>query len=160
MASNTNLMSVGTFDSDQEAEKVLRAEARKFKYIAVKMWRRYLASYKPKEYVRTRKSQKSIQIRSKLIRLPNNELGMEITWENDLAWHDSVVPKSSKKGHSIVLISEGWHSVKLEKILKGAVYRFTYYEGWGYLDKVIREYDKVRDKRIGFELENFVSKKK
>jgi hypothetical protein len=160
MASNTNLMSVGAFDSEKEAEKALRAEARKFKYIAVKIWRRYLASYKPAQYIRTRKSQNSIQIKSKLIRLPNNELGMEITWEDNLAWHDSVLPNSKQKGHSIVLISEGWHSAKLEKIMGRAIYRFTYYKGFNYLGKVITEYDKVRDKRIGFELENFVSKKK
>jgi hypothetical protein len=156
----SNLLQVGMFDSPEEAEKVLRAEARKFKYVAVKMWRKYLASYKPKEYKRTRKSQNAIQIKTRIIKISPDEIGMEVTWVNDLAWHDSVVPNSSKKGHSIILISEGWHSKKLERILGNPVYRFTYYEGWGYLDKVIAEYDRIRDKRVGLELQNFVSKKK
>jgi hypothetical protein len=154
-----NLLPVGTFNTPQEAEKVLKAEARKFKYIALKVWRSYLSSYKPKEYVRTRKSQNAVQIKTRIINLGNNELGIKITWENDLAWHDSVLPNSTKKGHSIILISEGWNAVKLAKIMGRKIYRFTYYEGWNYLGKVIEGYDRVRDKRIGLEIENFVGKK-
>lgn len=156
----SNLMQIGEFDSEEQAVRVLRGEARKFKYVALKMWRKYLSSYKPKKYVRTRKSQNAVQIIPRIIKISENELGIEITWRNDLAWHDSVVPKSEKKGHSIILISEGWKSKKLKKMLGRKVYRFTYYEGWDYLSKVIAEYDKVRDKRVGLELQNFVSGKK
>lgn len=140
------------FEDEEEAKKVLRAEGRKLKYIAIKVWRLYLSSYKPKVYIRTRDGQRSIKLKDvKLI--GNNELGIELIWENDLAYHDSWLYKKGKstknvKGHAIMLISEGWYNQKLEAKLGRRIYRFTYFEGTGYLNRVYREYMKVKDHRV------------
>lgn len=136
--------------SEQETRKLLEAEGRRLKYIAIKLWRKYLASYEPKKYARTRKSQRGIKL-GKVIRIDGNTLGIELTFENDLMYHDSVIKGSSKKGHSVMLISDGWHSKKLEKKIKRKVYRFTYFEGTGYLYQVYKEY--MGRKPVGITLE-------
>lgn len=162
MASEYNLSYTGYFDSEEEAIKVLEAEGRKLEKIAKTIWRNYLESYTPKEYIRTGASERAIKLNS-VKKISEDELGIELTWENDLAWHDSWLWKkgkisSNQKGHAIILISMGWHAKKLEKAYKKPVYRHTYYEGFGYLSKVIEAYDAVRDKRIGLELQIAVQK--
>lgn len=139
-----------SFDTEAEARKVLEEEGRKLKYIAIKQWRLYLSSYTPKMYVRTRKSQRAIKL-GRVIKLDNNTFGLELTFENDLVYHDSVIKKSKLKGHSIMLISNGWHSKKLEAKIGRRIERFTYYEGSGYLSKVYNEYMKV--KHVGITLD-------
>lgn len=138
------------FDSDQEAMRTLEAEGRKLKYIAIKLWRKYLSEYKPKQYIRTRKSQRAIKL-GKVKRLDGNTFGIELTFENDLAYHDSIFKGSNPKGHSIMLISEGWHSRKLEAKLGGRRERFTYFEGTGYLAQVQKEYIAIKHKGISVE---------
>lgn len=140
------------FSSDEEAKRVLEAEGRKLKYIAIKLWRRYLSSYQPSKYVRTRKSQRSIKLGKVKIHSAN-EWSIELTYVDDLAYHDSIF-KGNPKGHAIMLVSKGWHSKKLEERLGGKkIERFTYFDGTGYLDKVYKEYMIVRDKRIELEVQ-------
>jgi len=155
-----NLLSVGFFDDELSAYNTLLREGRKLERIARKVWRQYENSYSPKQYVRTGNSAKSIKLRTMPIKLSEDEIGIELTWENELAWHDSVVPNSKKKGHAILLISAGWHSKKLERAYGKSVYRHTYYEGYGYLTEVINAYNAVRDKRVGLELEVLVKMKR
>jgi len=146
------------FDSEEEARKILKQEGKTLEKIAIKIWRQYLASYKPKKYVRTGNSEKAIKLNEIKV-IGTDELGIELTWENDLAWHPSVVPTSSEKGHAIILISNGWHSKKLEKIYRKSVYRHTYYEGYGYIQKVIQAYEAIKDKRITLELIQKIGKR-
>lgn len=87
----------------------------------------------------------------KVKRIDGNTLGIELTFENDLMYHDSVVKGSTKKGHSIMLISEGWHSKKLEKMYGRRVYRHTYFEGVNYLAEVQKAYN--TGKPVGVTLE-------
>ena len=136
-----------SFDSEMEARRVLEEEGRKLKYIAVKQWRLYLSSYTPKRYVRKRKSQRAIKL-GRVIKLDNNTFGIELTFENDLVYHDSVMVKGGNKGHSIMLISDGWHSKKAEQKLGRRIDNFTYFEGTGYLYKVYKEYMGVKHKGI------------
>lgn len=136
------------FDTETEARIALEKEARKLKYIALKVWRKYLSSYTPKVYVRTRKSQSSIQI-GKIKKLNENELGIEIQFINDLVYHDSVIGSSQPKGHAVMLISTGW---KVKKGKHKDIYRFGYYEGFDYLGKVQQEYNAIKDKRIELEI--------
>jgi hypothetical protein len=168
MASKLDLKGVGEFPSEKDAMKVLLAEGRKLEAIARKEWRRYLGSYSPKEYVRTGNSEKAIKLKTRPIKVGTDHIAIEVTWENDLAWHDSWLYKKGKtktnqRGHAVLLISAGWHSKKLERVYKRGArkpYRHTYYEGYGYLTKVINSYNAVRDKRIGLELEVLVDMKR
>jgi hypothetical protein len=160
MANKLDIKSVGDFEDENSAYKALLKEGKKLEKIARKEWRRYLGSYSPQRYVRTGDSEKAIKLKTTPIKISENEIAIEVTWDNELAWHNSVVPKSQKKGHAILLISAGWHSKKLEKIYGRRVPRHTYYEGYGYLTKVINAYNAVRDNRIGLELEVLVKSKK
>ena len=138
--------------SEEEAKRLLRAEGQRLKEIAIKKWRQYLASYTPKMYVRTGNSEKAIKL-GDVKRISPTEWGIELTWENSLAYHDSVLPNSNKKGHAVMLISSGWHAKKLEKIYGKRVYRHTYFEGTGYLYQVYKEYMKSAPKTVTLDVQ-------
>jgi len=153
----TNNNSILTFDSDAEAIRVLRVEGKKLVQSAKKIWRLYQASYNPKEYFRTGNSLKSIKLGS-IKKLDNNEWAIELTFINDLAYHDSVVFKkgerksgksSHNQGHAIMLISQGWRT-------KGRfqnVARFGNYKGFDYLEQVKKDYLATADKRLTLEIQ-------
>lgn len=143
----------GFFTSEKEARVVLHQEGKKLKSIADKIWRMYLQSYTPKAYAlgqsRTgRASERSIKLGS-VKRISPYEFGIEVTFDNDLTYHDSVIGSDEKQGHSIMLISEGWQ-VKSGK--HKDVYRFGYYEGFDYIGKVKREYERKAHKGISLEV--------
>lgn len=124
--------------NEQQARRTLEIEGRRLKYIAVKVWRQYLGSYKPKEYTRTRDTQRGIKL-GRVRRISPFEYGISLEFENDLMYHESIFGSNNKEGHSLMLISEGWHSKKLEA-KRGRVYRLTYFEGIDYIGRVQREY--------------------
>lgn len=138
--------------TEREVKKLLESEGRKLKYIAVKLWRQYLSSYKPKVYVRTRNSQRGIKL-GKVKMIAPNQWGIELTWENDLMYHDSVFPNNPTKGHSVMLISDGWHSRKLEAKIGRRIHRFTYFEGTNYLYRVYKEYMKIAPESITIDVQ-------
>lgn len=151
-----------TFDSDAEAIRVLSLEGRKLKYIAIKIWRLYLSSYSPNTYAvhktgvlgkRTGKSLQSIKL-GKVKKIGVDDWGIELTYLNDLAYHDSVINRKDGRkhaqGHSIMLISQGW---KAKKGKNKNVERFGYYEGFDYLGQVQREYETVKDKRVTLDIQ-------
>lgn len=130
--------------SDAQARATLEMEGRRLKYIALKMWRKYISSYQPNVYIRTRDSQRGIKL-GEVKRIDENHFGIELTYENDLMYHDSWFDKERgtkgnwDKGHAVMLISDGWHARKLESRF-GRIHRFTYFEGTGYLYQVYKEY--------------------
>lgn len=139
------------FDSEEEARKELLRAGRELEKIAINVWRKYLSSYKPKVYVRTGKSEKSIKLGS-VKKLDDNTLGIELTWVNDLAYHDSIFGEGNKQGHAIMLISAGWKAKKLEKKI-GRKYRLTYYEGFDYIGKVREAFESVKHRGIELEIQ-------
>jgi len=124
--------------NEQQARRTLEMEGRRLKYIALKLWRKYLGSYQPKQYVRTRDTQRGIKL-GRVKKIDGNHFGIELTFENDLMYHDSIFGRNQPKGHSLMLISDGWHARKLEDRI-GKVHRLTYFEGTGYLYQVYKEY--------------------
>ncbi len=137
------------FDTDDEAIRVLKREAEKLKKCAKKVWRQYLDSYTPKGYVRTGKAEKSIKV-GKLKKIDANTYIIEVTFQNNLVYHDSVIRKSEPKGHAVMLISDGW---EVKKGKHKNIPRFGHYKGFKYLEKVEEEYNKIKDRRISFEIE-------
>lgn len=139
MANNINRISNHLQNlSEQQTRVLLRAEGQRLEKIARKIWKQYLSSYRPVEYVRTGDAMDSIKL-GQVKRVGGMQLGIELTWENDLAYHDSVFKNNKTQGHAIMLISDGWHARKLENRI-GKVHRFTYFEGTGYLYRVYKEY--------------------
>lgn len=136
--------------SEAEAKKVLMAEGRRLKLIALKIWRKTIHSYSVKKYVRTRKAQNSIKL-GKVKMIAPNVWGIELTWDNDLVYHDSIFKGKQKKGHAVMLISEGWYSAKLEKRMGRRIDRFTYFGGTGYLASVVKEWQSSAPKGVTIE---------
>jgi hypothetical protein len=141
--------------AQDEARKILEREGRRLKYLALKMWRKDMEQYQPKQYAvhlgmprgkRTKRSQRAIKL-GKVKMLPDGSMGIELTWENELVYHDSMF-KGQPKGHSVMLISDGWHSRKLEAKLGRKVERFTYFEGTNYLYRLYKEYMKIAPQGI------------
>lgn len=139
------------FSSEEEAKRVLQEEGRKLKYIALKVWRRIMNDPKPKVYIRTRDAQRSIKL-GVVKQLGTDEWGIELTFENDLAYHDSIIGKNQPQGHAIMLISSGWKAKNLEKKI-GIRERFTRYKGTNYLGQVIKEYEKQKHKGITLDVQ-------
>jgi hypothetical protein len=157
MAKKNNLQDALQGFSEQEAKRLLEKEGKRLERIALKLWRRDMSKYQPKSYAvhlgmqegqRTNRSQKAIKLgRVKMI--SPTQWGIELTWENELVYHDSMFP-NQPKGHSVMLISDGWHSKKLEGRF-GKIYRFTYFEGTNYIGRVIKEWQKSAPKEITLE---------
>lgn len=145
--------------SAEETIRLLQKEGRRLERIARKAWQTYYASYSPKEYRRTYNANKALKL-GRVKQISPFEYGIELTWENDLAYHPSVVGKSQPKGHAVTLISGGWRASKLKAKIGRDVYRFTYFEGTGYLEKVMSMWKSTAPTGIQIELQNYVSGKK
>lgn len=146
------------FDSEEEAIKVLLREGKRLEAIAKRLWQKTMSEYKPKQYIpRTNKAERSIKLKGiKVISNINGvtTLGIELTYQNDLAYHDSIFKnKEQPKGHAIMLISNGWYAKKLEKHMGQRVNRFTYFEGTGYLYQVYKEFMATTDPRISLDVQ-------
>lgn len=157
MSSNLDLSGIGGFATEEEAYKVLLREAVKLKRLGRTIWRE-TQSIKPKEYVRTRNAERALVVKKRKLRDGVNGIMIELTWENDLVWHDSWLYqkgkiKNNQKGHAVMLMSAGWHAKKLEKVYKKRVYRHTYFEGNSYLTKLMKAYSLIKDPRISLEFE-------
>lgn len=151
------------FDSEAEAIRVLKAEGKKLEACAKKVWQQYLASYKPQMYAihltgvagkRTGNSLKSIKV-GQVKKIGNDEYGIEVTFQNDLAYHESVFGKSQPQGHAIMLISFGW---RVKKGKHRNIEHFGYRQGYDYLEKVQKMYNNIKDKRISLEIQWLGSK--
>lgn len=144
------------FDTEVEAILALQAEGRRLKYIALKVWRQYLASYKPKEYAfhltgitgkRTRNTQRGIKL-GRVKKLDDSTFGIELTFEDDLMYHESAFGSKYQKGHSIMLISEGW---QVKRGWHKDIENFGYFEGINYIEKVKEAF--IKDAKKGITLE-------
>lgn len=142
-------MAIYEFETDAEAKRVLLQEGRRLKFIARKVWHEYQLSYQPEMYVRTGNTIKSIKL-GNVFRIDADTWGIELTFQNDLVYHDSVIGKKHPKGHSIMLISSGW---KVGKGWHKNIHRFGYYEGFDYIGKVIKEFNDGKHKGINLELQ-------
>lgn len=127
-----------TYDDEISARLALEAEGARLQKIAKELWQEYLTGYTPSMYVRTKKSEKSIKL-GKVKRLDAFTLGIELTFSDDLTYHDSVFGDKYQKGHSIMLISEGWQVKSTSK--HANVYRFGYFGGINYIGRIIKAFN-------------------
>lgn len=133
--------------TEEQAIRTLEMEGRRLKYIALKVWRKYQSSYPPKMYVRTRDTQRGIKL-GKVRRIDANHFGIDLMYDNDLMYHDSVFGRNQPKGHSLMLISDGW---EVKKGRHKDIYMFGYFEGVDIIGQIEREYNKY--KPLGVTLE-------
>lgn len=137
-----------TFDTDAEAKLALREESKQLKAIALRLWDEYIGDYTPAVYVRTKKSRKGIKL-GRLKRLDAFTWGIELIFRDELMYHDSYISPSEKKGHSIMLISEGW---QVKKGKHKNIKNFGYHEGTDYISKVAKEFENQARQGITIEV--------
>lgn len=147
MAKKNNIL---YFDSEEQATKALIQEGKKLEEIVRKVWRLYESSYEPAQYIRTGKSMDSLKL-GKVKKHSDDTLSIELTFVNRLAYHNSVF--GGKKGHSIMLISEGW---KVKRGWHRNIYRFGHYnkgKGFNIIGQVKELYESNRNEKVFLEVE-------
>ena len=132
---NDTIVSNEMSDIESQASRLLRD--------INSMWAGYENSYTPTMYERTGATKSGFSIGRPRI---ENEGGkpvvkIDLILDDGSMWHDSVFGKGYSKGHSFMLISEGWRAPALEKYKGGPIYRFTYFDGVGIVDSLINEYN-------------------
>lgn len=113
------------------------------------LWRGYENSYTPSVYVRTGKTRMGFSLSEPRITGtgPSTRIEIDLILDDDMMWHDSIFGGS--KGHSFMLISEGWDAPALRAYRGGNdTYRLTTFDGVGIIDSLVNMYnnDKVQFK--------------
>lgn len=144
---NKLLKSAYSLTSTNQRQLIIQ-EGKKLERIARREWEAYYQSYTPKQYIRTYKSRDALKLKTPTKRIDGG-WDIELTWEDDLAYHDSRFGKKNNRGHAIMLISDGWESRKLKAKLGGKrIERLTDFDGTGYLYNVYKKYLAVADRTI------------
>lgn len=152
------LHSLLLFTDEKKAILVLESEGRRLKGIVAKVWAKYLNSYDPVLYKRTTKTRLGMKLGKVKLENPAGIDGiatyqLAITFENDLMYHKSYLGSGQRQGHSLMLISQGWHSKKLEERYKGKrIERFTYYEGFDFFAQVMKEFESGKHNAISLKV--------
>lgn len=137
---------------EEEVKRLLLEEGRRLEKIAKDIWRKYYESYKPRVYKRTYRSLEAIQLNPSIEKLSPTEWGIRLNFVDDLAYHPSIIRRKDGKvyphGHAIMLISSGW---RVKRGWHKDKYRFGYFEGINYIDKVIEEFNKNKSPYIQIE---------
>lgn len=136
---------------EQQARTLLTREGRRLEKIIKKNWQKYQASYSPSVYFRTGKTLAGIKL-GNIFRLPDGDLGIAIEFDDDKMYHESYIRPSEPKGHAFMLISSGWKAARLAHRI-GEVHRFTYYEGYDLIGKIISEYNSGKPMGIRLNVE-------
>ena len=155
------------FETEAEAKRVLKLEGDRLLRIAREVWNRYEATYQPKVYAehlkgkgrhqgkgkgengRTGRSAKSIQLKQ-VFKIDSNTWGIELTFKNDLVYHESVFGSSHPKGHSIMLISSGWN---VKRGWHKKIKRFGSFGGFDFLGQVVREFNSGKHQGVVLEVQ-------
>lgn len=141
------------FNSEEDAIRALKQEAKVLQEVAKDVWQKYLDSYRPQEYIRTGKTMRSIKI-GKIKKIGMDEYAISVTYDNDLVYHDSVM--GGKQGHTIMLIG-GWKKTNMGWRVKTGwhknIRRFGYWEGFDYIGEVQQLYNLRKNKAISLDVE-------
>ena len=102
----------------------------------------YYSHYLPKQYKETNNFMNSLRIKT------SND-GFVIYFEPSLAYHPSVMPKKYSKVFVPTLLDYGWDWGKSRSI-----YRFTYYEGYHFIEKAVEEFKRTTTLPITIQIES------
>lgn len=107
------------------------------------LWQGYERSYTPTVYERTYATREGFSLSDLRMNMnPDKTVTVEIdlVLDEGKMWHDSIFGEGYAQGHSFMSISEGWHAPRLEA-RRGRIERFTYFEGVGIIDAIVRSYN-------------------
>lgn len=125
--------------AEQQARKIIVKEGDKLENIARATVNSYYNSYSPSVYVRTYGFKNSV-VRTGVKKV-GKTLEMSVGFDGG-AVHDSLF-SGNAQGFVPILLSNGWNAPKLEARV-GKVHRFTYYGGYGIIDKIKASYNMVK----------------
>lgn len=106
------------------------------------LWLGYERSYTPTVYRRTGKTKAGFSLSEPRITGsgPTTKIEIDLILDDDMMWHDSLF--EGRKGHSFMLISEGWDAPGLRAYRGGNdTYRLTTFDGIGIIDSLINTYN-------------------
>lgn len=125
--------------AEAQARKILKREGDKLENITKATVNSYYNSYRPSVYVRTYGFKNSV-VKTGIKRV-GNSLEMSVGFDGG-ALHNSMFAGNAQ-GYVPILLSNGWHSVKLERRV-GPIHRFTFYGGFNIIGKIQSSYNAVR----------------
>ena len=107
------------------------------------MWAGYESSYSPVMYNRSGATKSGFKLSPPRITsgLDGTRVEVDLILDDDYMWHSSLFGYEKNRGHSFMLISEGWHASGLESYLGKSVYRLTEFEGVGIIDSLTSQYN-------------------
>ncbi len=143
-ATKGNAVSINNLVSILEYEgKIL------YKYIIDEI-HAYYNSYDPVFYIRTYNFISALRITPVIYN--NNKLSLKVYFDEQMGTHPSIWLKG-EPGYVPILINYGWEwkHESVSKILNGKhIYRFSYYEGFHYIEKAISKYNMTN--KYGFKI--------
>lgn len=103
--------------------------------------REYYLSYRPNVYKRTYDFRDSLYAENFVhARVVGNRIEMSISFRDSMSYHTNIF--NDHKSYIPALINFGWSAPKLESMTRGRVHRFTYYEGYHFIEKAIRMFNR------------------
>lgn len=102
----------------------------------------YYLSYEPKVYKRTFDFQDSLYAEDFIhVRVNGNRIELSVSFRPSMAYHSNLW--GDHMSYVPMLISEGWHSKKLEDAIGHPVPRLTYYEGYHFVEKAVQMFNRT-----------------
>lgn len=106
------------------------------------LWRGYENSYTPTVYRRTGKTRAGFSLSEPRVTGsgPTTKIEIDLILDDEMMWHNSLF--GGNKGHSFMLISEGWDAPALRAYRGGNdTYRLTTFDGIGIIDSLVNMYN-------------------
>lgn len=102
--------------------------------------REYYLSYEPRVYNRTYDFMDSLYAENFInARVKDNRIELSVSFRDSMAYHTNIF--GDHESYVPALINFGWKAPKLESMI-GSRYRFTYYEGYHFIEKAIRMFNR------------------
>lgn len=136
-AGKGNIFTVPISDDEGSVKKVLEEEAKRLEQLIKEEIVHYYNSYKPVRYKRTFNWLNSLRVDKPNIE--GNKASIRIYFDDNLAYHPSVVSSDQPKGYVPWLMESGWQVKKMKKV----IYRFTYFEGTHYIKNAIEKWQQT-----------------
>lgn len=101
----------------------------------------YYLSYSPKRYLRTYDFQDSLYAEDFIhARANGDRIELSVSFRPSMAFHKNIF--GDHESYVPLLINSGWYSKKLEDRI-GYVPRFTRYEGYHFVEKAVKMFNKT-----------------
>lgn len=119
------------FDDGKTINEALKSEAQRLQQILIKHINAYYASYDPVQYNRTYQMRDSVKVETSV-----KDMSIAVYF-NQKAYHPSLL--GGNPGFTPVLIDSGW----VWKNQSVPIYRFTAYEGYGFIQQAVDEFNRT-----------------